>query len=95
MKNGIVGLAAVAALAFCGMALAAEAPKANPPATEAAKTEKPAAAAASDKAKAPEKEKMAEKTAPKAAVKFRAKYLDLRHCLDEGDNTAIAKCAGE
>lgn len=91
MRYGYAALLAALAMSCNGMALAAEAPKEKPPAAEAAKTEKPAAAAAAEKAKAPEKEK----AAPKSAEKFRSKNLDLRHCLDEADNAAIAKCAGE
>lgn len=93
MKNGILGLAAVAALSLGGMAFAAEEKaqemkETRPAAAAPAMQEKTTEAAAPAKESSVSGEKLKD-------MDIRPKDLDLRHCLDEKDNNAIAKCAGE
>lgn len=103
MKHGITNLIAVAALSCCGMALAAgDAGNKSRPAearpatgTVAAPPAAPAKPAELASAKKPAAAKEPVSGAALKEKPLRPKDLDLRHCLDQGSDAAIAKCAGE
>lgn len=103
MKHGITNLIAVAALSCCGMALAAgdagnkSRPAEAKPAT-ATVAAQPVAPTKMPEPAAAKKPAAAKEPMSGAAIKTQAvrpKDLDLRHCLDQGSDAAIAKCAGE
>ena len=94
MKTTITNLIFVTALSFSSAALAAEQAGSKPAAAQPASGSPPAAAGAAPQAVQPTVQPAAPDRRSRDG-RYRSKSLDLRHCLDLQDNTAIAKCAGE
>ncbi len=96
MKNTIPRMIAIVALSLSGMALAIDdvEPKAMPVEEGVTQAESPAEPVT--QAAAPEAAPAAKSVhRDKPTKRNRSRTLDLRYCLEQESNVAIATCAGE